>query len=80
MGDVKLKFDDRVLLDKQAKEINIALKARCETVVKLSTNSEELKVGLVSKTELLPGIIMAETLTAVREGGCLTSLINMNDE
>jgi hypothetical protein len=23
---------------------------------------------------------MAETLTGVREGGCLTSLLNMNDE
>jgi hypothetical protein len=40
----------------------------CETVVKVATNSEELKVGLIIKTELLPGIIMAETLTVVREG------------
>jgi hypothetical protein len=44
------------------------------------TISKELKVGLISKTELLPGIIIAESLTAVREGGCLTSLLNMNDE
>jgi hypothetical protein len=80
MGDVRLKFDDRVLSDKQVKAINIVLKARCETVVKVPTNSKELKVGLISKTELLPGIIMAETITAVREGGCLTSLLNMNDE
>jgi hypothetical protein len=56
------------------------LKARCETVVKVPTKSEELRVGLISKTELLPGIIMAETLTVVREGGCLTSILNMNDE
>ena len=41
---------------------------RCETVVKLPTNSEELKAGLISKTELISGIIMAETLTVVREG------------
>ena len=80
MGDVRLKFDDRVLSGKQVKEISIFLKARCETVVKVPTNSKELKVGLISKTELLPGIIMAETLTAVREGGCLTSILNMNDE
>jgi len=35
MGDVILKFDDRVLLDKKVKEIDIVLKARCETVVKV---------------------------------------------
>jgi hypothetical protein len=44
------------------------LKARCETVVKVPTNSEELKVGLISKTELLPGIIMAETLNFSTRG------------
>jgi hypothetical protein len=80
MGNVRLKFDDRVLSDKQVKQMSIVLKASCETVVKVSTNSEELKVGLVSKMELLPGIIMAETLTVVQEGGCLTSILNMNDE
>jgi hypothetical protein len=79
MGDVKLKFDNRVVPDDQVKEVSIVLKARCETV-NVHTNSEELKVGLISKTELLLGIIMAETLTVVREAGCLTSLLNMNDE
>jgi hypothetical protein len=44
------------------------------------TKSKELKVGLISKTELLPGIMMAETLTVVREGGCLTSILNMNED
>jgi hypothetical protein len=80
MGDVRLKFDDRVLSDEQDKQINILLKARCETIVKMPTNSNELKVGLISKTELLPGIIIAETLTVVRGGGCLTSILSMNDE
>ena len=60
MGDVKLKFDDKNLLDERVKEMNVVLKARCETVVKVPTNSEELKIGLIRKTELLPGIIMAE--------------------
>ena len=46
----------------------------------MPTKSEELKVGLICKTELLPGIIMAETLTVVGEGGCLTSILKMNDE
>jgi hypothetical protein len=64
MGDVRLKFDDRVVLD-QVKEVSIVLKARCETVVKFPTNSEELKVGLISK-QLLPGIIMAETNCSTR--------------
>lgn len=63
MGDMILKFDDRVSSDEQVKEMSIVLKARCET--KVPTNSGELKVRLISKTELLPGIIMAETLTVV---------------
>jgi hypothetical protein len=39
------------------------LKARCETIVKMPTNSKKLKIGLTSKTELLPGIIIAGNLT-----------------
>ena len=46
----------------------------------MPTTSEELKVGLISKLELLRGIVMAETLTVVREEGCLTSVLNINDE
>jgi hypothetical protein len=80
MGDVRWKFDERFLLDDQVKEVSKVLKAMCETVVKVPTNSEELKVGLISKTELLPGIIMPETRTVVREGGCLTSVLNMKYE
>ena len=60
--------------------MNVVLKARCDTVVKVPTNSEELKIGFIRKTELLPGIIMAETLTVVRDGGSLSSILNMNDE
>ena len=46
---MRLKFDDRVFSDEQVKEINFVLKARCETVVKVPTDSE-LKIGLISKT------------------------------
>ena len=46
----------------------------------MPTTSEELKVGLISKLELLRGVVMAETLTVVREEGCLTSVLNINDE
>ena len=80
MGDVRLQFDDKGSMDETGKPVSIILKARCETVVKVPIKSKELKVGLISKTELLPGVIMAETLTVVREGGCLTSILNMNDE
>jgi len=80
MGNVNLKFNGKVLSDERVREGSIILKVRCETVVKVPTNSEELKTGLISKTELLPGVIIAETLTVVRDGGCLTSILNMNDE
>lgn len=60
--------------------MSIVLKASCEIVVKVPTNSEELKAGLISKTELLPGIVMADTLTVVQEGGCLAIILNMSDE
>jgi hypothetical protein len=53
IGNMRLKFDDRVLPDKQVKEMNTVLKASCETVVKVPTNSEEVKVGSIRKTELL---------------------------
>jgi len=65
MGNVNLKLDDKVLSDEQVREGSIVLKARCESVVKVPMNSEELKTGLISKTELLPGVIIAETLTVV---------------
>lgn len=69
MGNVNLKFDDKVLSDERVREGSIVLKVRCKTVVKVPTNSKELKTGLISKIELLP-----------RDGGCLTSILNMNDE
>jgi hypothetical protein len=80
MGDVRLQSDDKVSTDEMGKPVSIILKARCETVVKVPIKSEELKVRLISKTELLPGVMMAKTLTVVRERGCLTSILNMNDE
>ena len=46
----------------------------------MPTNSEELNISFINKSELLPGIIMAETLNVVWEGGGLTGIVNMNDE
>jgi hypothetical protein len=80
MGEVRLKFDGTVLSDELVKEMSKVLQARCVSVVKVPTHSEEREGGLISKTELLPRIIMAGTLTAVQEGGCLTSILNMNDK
>jgi len=46
---MRLKCDNRVLSDEQVKGMSFVLKARCETVVKMPTNSE-LKIRLISKT------------------------------
>ena len=62
MCDTKLKLLDKILSDNQSKAMSIVLKDRCETVVKVPTHSGELKYWLISKTELLPGIVMTETL------------------
>jgi hypothetical protein len=80
MGNVRLRFDDKILSGDQVREVNTVLKSRRETVIKVPTNAKELKTGVVSKTELSPEVVMAETLTIVRERGCLTSILNMNDE
>jgi hypothetical protein len=69
MGNVKLKSDDKVLSDERVGEGSIVLKARCETVVEVPMNSVELKTGLISKTELLPGVIISEPPAVVRDGG-----------
>jgi hypothetical protein len=67
MSEVRVIFDDTILSGDQGREVNIVLKARCETVVKVPTNTKELKTGVIRKTELSPGVVMAETLTIVRE-------------
>jgi len=56
MGNVKLKFDDKILSEEKVREGSILLKARYKTVVKVPKNSEQLKTGLNSKTEALPGV------------------------
>ena len=65
MCDTKLKLLVKILSENQFKGMSIVLKAMCETVVKVLTHSGELKFWLISKTELLPGFVMAETLTVV---------------
>jgi hypothetical protein len=80
MGDVRIQFDDNSLVKEKGAETVVTLKPRCETIVGLPTVSGEMETGLVSKTELAPGIIVADTLTVVQQGSCLTSIVNTNDE
>jgi hypothetical protein len=80
MGDVRIKFDENSLTNDHSAETLVTLKSMCETTVRLPTVSDEMETGLVSKTELAPGIIVADTLTVVQEGSCLTSIVNTNDE
>jgi hypothetical protein len=77
---VKLKFHDNKRIEEQNKEIRVVLKPRCETVVKLPTRSKELETGIVDQPEVVLGVIIAGTLTVVREGNCLTSIVNMSDK
>lgn len=60
MRELRLNFDDKILSKERVREVRTVLKPRCETVVRVPTNSEELATGLISKTELLPGVDMAD--------------------
>jgi hypothetical protein len=48
--------------------------------VKLPTRSKELETGIVDRSEVMPGVIIAGALTIVREGACLNSRVNMYDK
>ena len=79
MGKARVKFDEDTEAKGQADTVYTVLKPRSETIVRLPTESSELMTGLISKRELVPGVIVAETLVTVREGTCLTSILNTND-
>jgi hypothetical protein len=80
MGGVKVKFDGDDRTNDRVSKVYVTLKPRCETIVQLPTLSDELESGLVIKTELAPGVIVADILTVVREGTCLASIVNVNDQ
>jgi hypothetical protein len=61
MGKVTLKFDKERQPEKSNKEVRVVLKPRCETIVKLRTRSRELETGLIDRTEIAPGVIIART-------------------
>jgi hypothetical protein len=79
MGGVRVKFDEDTEVNGPASTVYTILKPRSETIVRVPTDSPELKTGLISKRELVPGVIVAETLVTVHEGTCLTSILNTND-
>jgi hypothetical protein len=80
MGRVRLKFDDDRQIREQDREIRITLKPRCETIVRIPTISREMETGLLERREITPGVIVAGALTVVREGACLSTIVNMNEE
>jgi hypothetical protein len=80
MGKVRVGFDEGKKSNEQVDRVYTILKPRSETIVRLSTDSPESRTGLISKRELVPGVIIAETLVTVREGTFLTSILNTNDQ
>jgi hypothetical protein len=77
MGDVVMKFDSKP--DKAKRQnCKLTLKARSENIVKVSTKS--LGHGLITKREIIPGIYLAESLTKVVNGKCISSIINILEE
>jgi hypothetical protein len=80
MGELRLKFDHNTPAEEQNKEIRFTLKPRCETVIRIPTIMEGPKTVLLEKTEIAPGVIVARALTVVREGSCISTVVNMNEE
>jgi hypothetical protein len=39
-----------------------------------------METGLIKRTEIASGVITAGTLTVLRGGACLTSIVNVNEE
>jgi hypothetical protein len=77
MGHVIVKFDPKPDED-NSENCKLTLKARSENIVKLPTKS--LGHGLISKKELMPGVYLAESLTKVMNGKCVTSIVNTLEE
>jgi hypothetical protein len=59
----------------------ITLQKRSETIVKIPVDTEEYqKEGLLEKCELTDGVFVASSLTTVRDGYVLTSILNTNEQ
>jgi len=77
MGDVVMDFDDE---PDETTDVNnvLTLKSRAESIVRLPTKSKGL--GIISRSELAPGIYLAETLTEGVDGYCVTSIVNTSED
>jgi len=56
---------------------SLTLKTRIENIVRVPNSSKGL--GLLSKTEFLPGVYLASSLTRAINGGCATGIINTTE-
>lgn len=75
-NEVVVNFDPRPS-EIRAEPCKLTLKARTENVVRVPTTSKGF--GLISKSELLPGVYLASSLTREVNGGCVTSIINTTE-
>jgi hypothetical protein len=73
MSNVTLNFDNKT--EKTRTEAcKLTLKPRTENIVLVPTKSNGL--GVIHKSEIMPGIYLAESLTEEINGYCVTSIIN----
>ena len=77
IGEVVLDFDDET---DDTTDINhiLTLKSRTESIVQLPTKSKGLAV--ISKSELAPGVYLAEALTEGVNGYCVASVVNTSED
>ena len=76
MGNLEVKFDDKVETQAEEMRMYITLPPRSETMVEVPTKNDEGWSGVVTKEELIPGVYMAETLTTSVHGRCVVSILN----
>jgi hypothetical protein len=74
--NVVVKFDPKQS-EFMIEPFRLTLKARTEIIVRVVTSSDGL--GLLPKSELVPGVYLATSLTRAVNGGCVTSIINTRE-
>jgi hypothetical protein len=72
-NEVVVNFDSKPTVN-TTELCRLIFKARTETIVRVTTASKGL--GLLSKSELIPGVCLAASLARAVNGGCLTNIIN----
>jgi hypothetical protein len=76
---VNAKQPDIAKIKKGGEAKKISLPRRSECVVKLPVKEGSPPVGILNKHEIQEGVYMAGSLTKVRDGYVLTSILNTND-